>query len=285
MQVVEGITRQPLGYGLLSVLTPRSTADEHWQNEGVQWEALTCAPASGIGQPDCEPDEQGRTTAVGLPKFTDPESGMGEATPFSVYGSHSCTPVGHTVQYVQDRATEHLMAREEARAERALWTGDLGNNNFTEDAVVVTNPQDGSIKHALMALENWLGQVYGSRGVIHMPRALALLGLEDGALEIKGSTLQTELGTPVVAGAGYPASENGATWAYATPALLGYRSEVFPAASPAAAGFSRATNDMSAVSERTYLVGWDPCGTAGVEVGDFSLVDYYTASDGPAQDI
>lgn len=261
MQIVEGITRQPLGYGLLSVLTPRSAGDDHWQAEGVSWETLSCAPASGIGQP-CAED------VTGLPKFLERGAGeLGENTAFTVYGSYTCNPVGHTVQYALDRATEHLLAREEARVEQAVWTGDLDNTGFATDAVQASTGL--SLRRGIAALEQWIATNYGSRGVIHMTVAAASLGLDSGILEIKGTTLQTKLGTPVVAGAGYPgtgpagqAPAAGSTYLYATPALLGYRSSVFPGVDPPAAGLDRSVNNLHAVAERTYLVGWDPCGTA-----------------------
>ena len=60
---------------------------------------------------------------------------------------------------------------------------------------------------------------------------------------------------------GDPPAE-GTTNVYATPALLGYRSDVFPGAEPTSAGFDRAANDLFAVAERTYVIGYDPCGTA-----------------------
>lgn len=260
--VVEGIARQPLPYGLFSVLVPRSTDDDHWQN-GIQWETLGCVPVSGIGDPQCDPD-----TTTGLPKNLDVGAGeMGEATPFTVYGSYSCTPVGHTVQYAQDRANEHLLAREEARVEQALWTGDLDNGGFADGAVQAATGL--GLARSIAALEQWLAQNYGSQGVIHMTREAALLGLSLLVLTVKGNTLVTALGTPVVAGAGYPGTgptgqtpTAGSTYLFATPALLGMRSEVFPAVNPVQAGFDMATNDLNAVAERTYVVGYDPCGTA-----------------------
>jgi hypothetical protein len=269
MQNVEGITRQPLGFGLLSVVTPRPTNDVHWQNEGVRWDAIACSPASGIGQPECAPGTEGQTTATGLPKNLELRGGeTGEAEAFTVYGVYNCNPVGRTIQYAADRATEHLLAREEARAEQAIWTGDLDNTGFAAGAeAAVTGAV--SLKRAIAALEGWLADNYGSRGVLHMTREAGLLALDSGILEIKGSTLQTKLGTPVVAGAGYPgtgpteqAPAAGTTYVYATPAMLAYRTEVFAGADPVAAGLDRSTNNLHAVAERTYLVGWDPCGTA-----------------------
>lgn len=262
MDNVDPITRQPLGFGLFSVLTPRPSGEDRWQIEGVQWETLACAPASGIGQVCVE------GAVTGLPKNLNLGGGdMGEALPFTIYGSYSCNPVGApSVQTLADRATEHLLAREEARVEQAVWTGDLDNVGF------VTGAEDagaGSLKRAIANLEQWLATNYGSKGVIHMNRAAALLAIDAGVIEVKGTSLQTKLGTPVVAGAGYPgtgptgqAPTANTTYLYATPAMLGYRSDVFPGVDPVEAGLDRSTNLLHAVSERTYAVGWDPCGTA-----------------------
>ncbi len=263
--VVQGDPRTGLPYGLLSVLVPRTTSDPHWQN-GILWEALTCQPASGIGDPQCDPEE-----TIGLPKTFAAGSEEGEATPFTVYGSYVCSPVGHDIAYAQERATEHLQAREEARAEQALWTGDLGNTGFAVGATELTDVT--GVERGIAALEGWLGSVYGSLGVIHMTREAALLGLAALALVVRGNTLYTALGTPVVAGAGYPGTDPagaapaaGHTFMYATPALLGYRSEPFVGGTPPGALLDRENNDLFAVVERTYVIGFDPCGVAAVEV-------------------
>lgn len=271
-QVVESIARQPLPYGLFSVLTPRAPEDDHWQNgEGVTWETLTCAPASGIGGVDCVPGEEGETVAaVGLPKNLTAGAGeAGDAAPFSIYGVYTCTPTGHDVDYATQRATEHLLAREEARVEQAIWTGDLDNGGFAADAIDAGGTF--SVARSVARLEDWLAKNYGSLGVLHMTREAAIIGLDDGVLEVKSGKLVTALGTPVVAGAGYPgtgpageAPGANQTYVYATPALMGYRSEVFPGVDPVEAGFNTSNNDLTAVAERAYIVGYDPCGTAYV---------------------
>lgn len=261
--VVEGVARQPLPGGLLSVLTPRGGADAHWQN-GIEWETLGCAPVSGIGDPSCDPEEP----TTGLPKQFQDSGDLGEASPFTVYGSYKCNPVGHTIEYAQDRATEHLLAREEARVEQAIWTGDLDNQGFAEGAVNAGSAAV-SVRRAIAQLEGWIGRNYGSLGVIHMTREAAFIAAAGDELTLKNGKLYTSLGTPVVAGAGYPGTgptgqspAGGQTYMYATPALVGYRSEVFPGSTPPSAGLDRSKNDLYAVAERTYVVGWDPCGTA-----------------------
>jgi hypothetical protein len=214
----------------------------------------------------CDPDDE---DTVGLPKKFPVHADVGEALPFTVYGSYECSPVGHTIQYAQDRATEHLLAREEARVEQALWTGDLGNVGFAEDAENAGGSVD-SLINAIADLEAWIAREYGSVGVIHLSRDAAAVGAAVSAILVtRGNVMFTSLGTPVVAGAGYPGTgptgqtpSAGQTYVYATPALVGYRSEPFPGASPVSAGLDRAVNDLFAVTERTYVVGWDPCGTA-----------------------
>jgi len=275
--VVTGAARAPLPYGLFSVLSPREagmTADR-WEN-GVTFEALTCEPVMGIGQPQCDPEE-----TVGLPKTLDAAGNeIGAASPFTVYGHFSCAPVGWTPEAAQGRASAHLLAREEARVEQALWTGDLGNTpNLVTDVTVLAGGAALPLGSGIAALENWLATSYGSLGVIHVTRAAALELLRDGYIEARNGRLETVLGTPVVAGAGYDGSGptapgEGQAWAYATPALFGYRSEVFTSSSLAGDLLDRGVNTLYAVAERTYLLGFDPCGHAGVILeGGGALVD------------
>ena len=252
--LVEPITRQPLPYGLFSVLQPRPESDPHWQN-GVEWEALTCEPVTGFGV-DCD------DSTIPIPD-NGPE--LGDADPFQLEGTYTC---GHDVQLAQDRAKEHLLAREEAGAEYSLWTGAYGNTGFAEGAVNARGSATAvKLGLAVASLEEFIAKQYGSLGVVHLTREAAALGLSMGAvLAVRGSGLYTLLGTPVIAGAGYPgtgpagqAPSGDSTYVYATPALLGYRSEVFTAATPVGASLNRSNNDILGTALRTYVIGWDPC--------------------------
>ena len=255
--VVDPIARTALPFGLLSVVTPRPVGNSRWEN-GVVWEPLPCAPASGIGPVDCDPEEP----VNGLPKVMAEAAGTDDAVPFTVYGSYECSPIGHTLEYAQDRATEHLIAREEARAEQAIWTGDLGNTpNFSEGA---TAAGAARLPHlALAEAEQYIATGYGSLGVIHMSRLVASILLSEDALEVRGNRLFTKLGTPVIAGAGYPGSHPDGVqegeWIVASPALMAYRSEVFTPTNRAGDLLDRANNNLYGVAERRYLVGWDEC--------------------------
>lgn len=262
--VVDGIPRQPLPYGLFSVLVPRISADAHWEYDGVTWETLTCEPASGIGVYNCENPDQ----TTGLPKGFTANGDVGEADVFHVYGAYRCTPVGHTLDYARDRAAEHLQVREEAVAEQAIWTGDLDTEGFAANAEEAVSGAV-SITRAIGALEQWIARAYGSQGVLHMTREAAVAGIAADALVVVGNQVRTVLGTPVVAGTGYPGTgpagqepTDGQTYIYVTPGLLGYRSEVFPGTDTVQAGFDKTNNNLTAVAERAYSIGWDPCGTA-----------------------
>jgi hypothetical protein len=258
--VVDPIARVALPYGLFSVATPRPTGENRWIN-GVVWEPLTCDPASGIGDPECDPP-QTETVATGLPKKFPPAAGTDDASAFTVYGSYVCSPAGHTIEWAQQRATEHLLAREEARVEQALWTGDLGNTpNFSTGTL-----QTGAavpITVAIAMAEQDIAENYGSLGVIHMPRGVAQRALSEEALVTVGTRLFTRLGTPVIAGAGYPEASpiTGAAGLFivASPALMMYRSEIFYPSDRPGDLLDREHNNLHSVAERNYLLGFDSC--------------------------
>jgi hypothetical protein len=249
--LVTGPARAPIAFGLGSVFT--------WRNgdrfeSGITWDALTCDPAQGRGGPACAPD-----VPVGLPKNLVAGPGIGEATAFVVWGEYACSPIGGGWSEAQDRALAHLTAREEARAEQAFWTGDLGNTPNLSGANGFDAPIDlgeiGPVWTALAAVEQGIATEYGSLGTIHVSVRTASLLLSKGSLEKRGGRLYTELGTPVVAGAGYPDVPE----IIGTAALVGYRSEVFTSSNRQGDLLDRATNDLVAIAERSYAIGFDPC--------------------------
>ena len=260
--VVEGPPRRSRPYGLFSVLGALDGPD-HWDDGGVKWETLGCDPVSGIGVVDCEPGEEGETTAEGLPKNRDATSGLGEATPFGVYAPYKCSPVGHTIEYASDRATQRLLAREEAYVEYALQSGALGNEPSFTGAESVGAGSDHI--EALDALEQFIADNYGSQGVIHAPAGAAHTLSQSGTIITNGSVARTVTGTPVVFGSGYTNDDASTGRAWATPALFGYRGPVFYPSNRPGDLLDRSVNDLYAVAERTYLVGWDDCGVAVAE--------------------
>jgi hypothetical protein len=268
--LVQGATRQPLPYGLFSTFTTRPQGDGRWQGGGVQFETLACDLADGIGAWQT-PDGTG---TVGLPKdlakLTSALGDYGAASAFTVYGHFQCAAVGWTPERAQEMANQHLLTREENRVEQAFWTGDLGNTPKLQDAGTVTIGAAGAgLAQTIGLLESWIATNYGSVGVIHMTRQAAEMALAQYLLDTSGGRLTTRLGTPVAAGGGYPgtgptgqAAAASTSWLFATPALFGYRSEVFDSSNRPGDLFDRSANALYAVAERQYLLGFDPCGVA-----------------------
>lgn len=211
---------------------------------------------------------------VGLPKTLDGGPSFGEATPFVVYGHDNCKLTGGSVAESQERANQHLLAREEQRMEQAFWSGDLGNtpNLKGSGAGIILGGAPQPLELALGYLEYEIGQLYGSTGVIHMTRGMALAALGQELVYQDGDMLRTQLGTPVVAGSGYdgegpegqPPTEYGQSWAYATPAVGGYKGEIIEASNRPGDLLDRTNNDMYAIAEREYLLGFDACGYVAV---------------------
>lgn len=252
--VVTGAPRIPLPFGLLSVLSAAEDSTDRWQVGGVTWETLSCDLIDGFGAPECDPEGNPIT---GLPRLLENSGGTdGVATTFSVYGSWNCSPISNSQADASARAREQLLAREEARVEQAFWTGDLGNVPNLSGANGYAAPIDlgsGSLENALALVEAGLGRQYGSLGVIHMSRYTA--SLLKNRLESRGGRMYTRLGTPVVVGAGYPDVPQ----IIGTGALFGYRSEIQDVSNRDYDLLNRGTNDLTALAERDYLIGFDPC--------------------------
>ncbi len=217
---------------------------------------------------------QGVANTQGLPKnLATNLATNGAATPFTVYGHFECSPMGWTFASAQAQADVHLLTREEARVEQALWTGDLGNTPKLRGATVVGSAATNAPTIGVGLLEDFIATEYGSLGLIHMTRAAALSLTKGGVLVPNGGRLTTRLGTPVAAGAGYDGSgptgqvaTDTTTWMYVTPPVFGYRTEEFTSSNRPGDLLDRASNDLYAVAERSYLIGFDPCGVGATQI-------------------
>lgn len=232
-------------------------------------------PADSFNQGGVSVLAGGDTTGstVGLPKtLTSNHGDEGVATQFTVYGHHTCSLIGNSLAAAADLAAAHLMSREEQRVEQAFWTGDLDNVPALQAGAAVDDVTVGavdSIAVGLGQLEQYLATSYGNLGVIHMTRATALAAIAGDLVTSSGGRLFTVLGTPVAAGGGYPGTgpagqpaADGTAWMFATPAVFGYRSEVFAPSDENGVILDRLQNNLYAIAERSYLLGFDPCGVA-----------------------
>lgn len=244
--IIASPQRTPVPFGLFSVLT--FSNNERWEN-GATFEGATCGLLNRFGPLGCE-DE----SVDGLPRtYDDRGITWGEAKAFSVYGTFQCAPVGYSLGDAEDRAMADLVLHEEATVEDILWHGHYGVEAL--ESVESIGPM--SIVDAVAELEHRGAREYGVQGVIHLPRSTAMRAMVAGVLKTSGQRLMTELGTPVVAGAGY-GTVDGADRIVLTPPMVGRRSEAYPLGE-AENLFDRGQNLMTTVAERDYLIGYDTC--------------------------
>lgn len=257
---VQAPSRSPLPFGLFSVFQAQSSA-ERWLAGGIHWEALTCSGAVGF------PVTSGDLSAGEDSDVHDPSVGRdtyGSARPFSIHGYYESTMLNTSEADAEARAEEHLLLNEQTRVEQALWTGDLQNypnlvgENLPDDVdgYAVQDLGSASLTAALAQLEGFIATELGFAGVIHVSRHTASLLAAADLVAPRGGRLLTKLETPVVAGAGYTGSQM-----IVTPELFGYRSDVSSWTTA-----NTRTNDLISVAARDYVIGFDPCGIARIEV-------------------
>lgn len=261
--LVPAPARTPLPFGLFSVVPFRDGSTDRWQGGGVEFESLECGGPRDVVRDDCDPDNQiEHLYAGGL--------APGEASPFTVVGSYKCSPIGNTLAHAEGIARQRLALTEEASVERAVIDALIADNP------TLVNPSVTS-RGAIARLEENLSGSYGSQGVLHMTRGTAQLALSQKSIERNGQRLSTLLGTPVIAGSGYfGALEFGQI--IATPAMFGYRSEVYVAGDAPGQLLDRGKNELHALAMRDYLIGVDVCGTWKVS---FTDTDAAPASETP----
>jgi hypothetical protein len=181
-----------------------------------------------------------------------------------------------------DYVNRAFAAVESAGVEREFMSGDVlsayADHHYLADGNVTfpwgSNPT--SPTNALAVLENEIARS-GRRGMIHMTPGLA--AVLDTRLHLDERSnppvLRTINGTPVVPGYGYvgarPPQGEGDTgpteeWAYATGPVEVRRSLPFVTPETLAEATDRATNELSYVAERAYVVDWDTAVQAAVLV-------------------
>jgi hypothetical protein len=257
--LAQGAVRKPLPFGLFSVINFNQGVDDdvHWQGGGATWEFLDPdgAEVLAVGGPN----NVDGSPAFGVPKDLSSvdQTWMGTATPFSVYGTFKVSPVAYNPELANFRALQVLTSFEEKQAENQFWTGAAGNEPNLTDGV--TDLGARTLQDSIGVLEDFIASTYGSLGAIHMSRKNATDLANTQILDSSGSVLKTRLGTPVVAGAGYPDDK-----VKGTPALFGMRSEVFFSNTPTNPVLDTTNNDLYALAERSYLIGFDPTGVGSV---------------------
>jgi hypothetical protein len=179
------------------------------------------------------------------------------ATPFVVYASVSCAPVGFSDASM--RAQNRLSWNEARLVERAFWRGDEGNYPhlaMNESAPVTDVSKPGVDIVTALGLLEYNGQIEtGTQLVIHAPRYLAAWAARFRLVERDGNVLRTPLGNVWAFGAGYDFTgpdgkvTDQTAWLYATGAVTVRRSNVVTNQV-----FDQNVNRRSVVAERSVLV-------------------------------
>lgn len=297
----------PTRYGLLSAGTDLSAgAPDHW-SAGVTWQDH-CPTGDGTYD-ECVTDtaiDDGTPTVEPPVKQITSGYELRGAVPFTVYARFDCSPVGFWD--VADRlGTEALTRIESLEVERIFSEGVAprdgsapitvyphlsATTEVVDDTGAVLQPvavpvADTAldIVEALGRLEAALSQCYNGQGVIHVPAVLAVELQSNDLIIRQGDQLYTLMGNRVAIGGGYTgASPDGAVdpeavWMYATGQVFYFRSPVVQVGI-GSERFDRQVNTVSAIAERTYVIGWECC-LLGVPVypGGITSGGYDTAGD------
>ena len=235
----------PAPFGLLSVVPSATPLDPYWAG-GVWWRAGG-APEVGATYGACTVDSE----------VDELEALVGcditQALAVTVYAHSDLSVAGPATNRFAD-ARRVLLAGEQYAIEKLLWARFVAGTPTASGTAVTA-------AGGLAVAEELIGSLYTGGPVIHVDRRAAVLASQQ--LAATGGRLTTILGSHVVAGGAYglpAATDEGDPFTiFATGALSVYRSEVFDLGEH----LDRATNSVSAVVERTYVIGWD---TALVEI-------------------
>lgn len=257
-------------YGLFSAATGPLDLPTHGRQGGLQYELSTCALPLGYTVA-CIDSHAGKAVSGSVVTQT--------ATPFVVYSSINCSPIG-LANWGQERINQllynQLVAGEQSTLERMFSESTFGLSpglgGATPSAVNLGNAI--GVVRAFGMLESWLYARYGLPGVIHVPMLAA--SYVHGAYLVErdspSSPWQTAVKTTVsfgnYAGTGPSGQVPTATdtWIYITGQVAIWRTpdgELF--VPPMGQIINRTTNVMNIVMEREYVISYD-CYLAAVQV-------------------
>ncbi|MFG3602604.1 hypothetical protein [Micromonospora chersina] len=259
---VEGPATTPYKFGLFSAAAVVDPADQREFQAGVEWEphcvdapAPTNVPAASeanrvtMALPDGVPGVQ-----AGVIRLYAGLTGRLTARPDLL-----------------ERGQRALGAVEQQSLEHYVWTGEAGNAAYLADAdtEVLAAGAAVPLEEAVGRLEAHIADRAGVLGAVWAPRWTAGWFAEKGQARIEGPRLVAPLGDPIVfaqttgVGPGGVAPAAGEAWLYATGPVMVRRSAVY--LPKLAEALDRKDNEVFAVAERFYTVGWS-CTVAAVKV-------------------
>jgi hypothetical protein len=267
----------PHRFGLFSVASVLEPPEADGWGMGVQWERDHCGPATlaGVG---CSGQ-----SLFNIPKPTIGPAAFTLGSPFAVYGSWKCSPIGHLAD-AEQRALNHLYLGEERAVERAIYRGEAGNNALIDASTVDITPTPGtavSMTAGVALLESYMALNYSGIGMIHAnPREVTkMVAAQLISRELStGTQLMTQLGTYVASEGGMSglvapgggAAAAGSYWMFASgiPQIRRTSAQLL---APVRGSLNTSNNDLTLLAERVYVAAWQ-CTTVGVLVNDTSGV-------------
>lgn len=257
-----GVT--PYRYGLFSAAAVVDPADQREFQAGVEWEPLCAdAPAPTNAAAASDPAR----TPMALPDGV----GSVQAGVIRLYAGLTGRSVARPD--LLDRGRRALGLVEQQSLEHYVWTGGAENTLYL---AAPDTPVLGGSDTTPVALETGLGLLEahiadrtGVLGVVWAPRWTAGWFVGKSLTRLENPRLVAPLGNPIVfaqtSGVGPDEAVPGAdeAWLYATGPVMVRRSAVFLPRLPEA--LDRTDNEVFAVAERFYSVGWS-CAAAAVKV-------------------
>ncbi|MFI5493606.1 hypothetical protein [Actinoplanes sp. NPDC051859] len=255
----------PYRYGLFSAAAVLDPTDGREFMAGVQWEPVCAdAPAPATLAQACVQDRP----PMLLPSGVD----LAQAgPPMRLYTGFTCALPGR--EDLLERARQQLGLIEQQSVEHYAWTGEAGNRPrlADPDTEILGGSAAAPVSAAagLGLLEAFISDRTGAIGVVWAPRTAAAHLVGAQLTRVEGPRMVAPLGNPMVfahtSGAGpdgqLPAASD--AWLYATGPVVVRRGPVSLPTLPQA--LSTATNEVFAVAQRPYLVGWG-CAQAAVKV-------------------
>lgn len=255
--------------GLFQVATGPLALPDHARIGGLQYQIAVCdLPA--CYEVECLADHNEKTLTG--------EVTLIEGDPFIVYSSVLCSPVGMDDAQLRSYLFNKLVAGEQAIVEQVFslqscaQAPGLSDNAAVED-VTPTPGTAIDLTRAISLLESAFYAANGLPGTIHVPAALGIYLAYMHLVEKDGRGIwRTPMGSAISIGNYAGADPDGVapaadeTWVYMTGQVAIYRtadSDLF--VTTRAETLNRATNQVTAVMEREYVVTFD-CLVLGVQV-------------------
>lgn len=254
----------PYRYGLFATAAVVDPADQREFQAGVEWEPQCVdAPAPTNTAAASDPARAGMVLPDGVP--------LAQAGVIRLYaGLRDRSPARDDLL---ERARRAIGLVEQQSLEHYAWTGEAGNAVYL--AAASTPVLEGSdvtpvsLEEGVGRLEAHIADTAGVLGVVWAPRWLGGWFAAKHLTRTEGPRLTAPLGNGLVfaqasgVGPGGVEPAAGEAWLYATGPVMVRRSAVYLPKLPEA--LDRKDNEVFAVAERFYTVGWS-CTVTAVKV-------------------